>query len=196
MNNDPLNRPVAEYLIPKATAAGDLILASFKQRFAAFIIDLIIIASIFCTIIFVFANNYVQASSIMTHLTTLYAIWGVYVVGCSTSKISATIGQSLIRIHLYSLFTGGINFNTALIRFILISYPCAIAIFPASNLLSEIFLPASFVANNNDDNMNYTILVIAGLVQIFLLLPLLSGNYRNISWDKTLRCCVIRRKIY
>lgn len=191
--NDPLNRPIAQHLIPQAAAAGDLILATFRQRLMAFCIDAIIISSIYTSIIF--SCTYYGIKTI-PFLMLFCMIWGGYVIGFSASKLSATLGQKLMHIHLYSLFSGGINFTTAFTRFILISYPTLIGFAACSDLLYELLPLERTPTQTTDENLGYTILAMASLMQIALLLPLIFGNYRNVSWDKTLRCCVIKQKIW
>ncbi len=195
MTQDPLNRPLPEHLVEKSGLAGDLILATSSSRFFAFIIDFCLIMILFITSICLLENHILA----LNHWLLFYLIWGAYCVIFATNKTSATIGQKIFHIHLYSLFTPKITMANAVARFILMSYPFAFFLYLGNDLLVDILIFAGLsqqnVTNKFDGSANYSLILIAIFLQLFNSWPFISGNLRNVSWDKTFRCCVIKQRI-
>jgi uncharacterized RDD family membrane protein YckC len=193
VTQDPLNRPLPEHLVKPTGSAGDLILASGLSRFLSFAIDMIVV-----TILFIVSMNLLQPYiSHINFCLLFYVIWGLYCVLCALTKSSATIGQKILQIHLYSLFTPKITLATAFARFILMSYPFALFIYLADDLFDNLLMSNNLATNNASIKHydNYSLLFIAMFLELLILWPFISGNLRNVSWDKTFRCCVIKQRI-
>jgi uncharacterized RDD family membrane protein YckC len=198
VTHDPLNRPLPDHLLPKMQAAGDVMLAGFLSRLISCMIDSALILAIFYCVIWLLVEKYgaISANIVCICLLTL---WGFYLTIFSVTKGSATIGQKLTKIRLYSLFTAEITLGIALNRFILMSYPIIIASCIAPTIIANYLLPNEMVQigmDNLEESLIYTILFVCICVQLFLLFPLITNNFRNISWDNTLRLCVIKTTLY
>jgi uncharacterized RDD family membrane protein YckC len=197
MNNDPLNRPLPEHMLPKQQPSGDLILAGFINRSIACLIDTILVFAIFYGSCFALSKQYGAISSNIV-CGGILLIWASYIIIFSIIRGNSTIGQKITKIRLYSLFSDKITFGIALYRFILISYPILIASCVAPSFIAEILLPNKMlhIEGSINENLSNTILLVCTFIELILLFPLLSNNYRNVSWDKTLRLCVIKYKLY
>lgn len=193
---DPLNRPLPEHLLPQQVSASELILATSLSRFFSFIIDVIII-TLLTAILSNFINKYIISLNVDNIILLFYIIWGIYIIAFALSRFDSTIGQNIVNVKLYSLFSHKISFVSAIARFILMSFS-TIAIIHIS--IDLFFLNNEYTNLNGNiiktkNSINYSLLLMVICLQLFILWPFLSGNLRNVYWDKILRCCVIKQKI-
>jgi uncharacterized RDD family membrane protein YckC len=196
--HDPLNRPLPAHLVPEIPSAGDVMLANFWQRSFAFLADIAFIFFLCCSLLWI--CNYYDLLLTAQQVTLVFCVvWAAYVVMFSISRCHATLGQLMMGIHLYSLFNSKISSIAAFVRFLLMATPSMTMMY-----VTMVYLfPDNFSALKASDKTVITpnetvifmVLTIAGLAQLAMLWPLLSGHYRRIVWDNSLRCCVVRKRL-
>jgi uncharacterized RDD family membrane protein YckC len=191
LSYDPLQRPLPAHLVPNMPSAGDVMLATFWQRCTAFLVDMAFIFFLCCCVLWI-CNHYGVAINVAQGVVFFCVIWATYVTLFSISRWHATLGQLMVGIHLYSLFNNKIGWLAALVRFLLMAAPSMTILY----VIVVFVFPEMFVALELADNTTvFMVLTIASLAQLTMLWPLFSGHYRQILWDSSLRCCVVKKRI-
>lgn len=198
---DPLQRPSLTSSTASLPFASEVLMASAARRFAACIIDLLLVIMLVYWVALPLAAEFLpyehrrisQLSILLFFLT-----WGTYATISNATILRATPGQMIMRIYVATLFGNTISPFASIGRFIIFSAPTLCMIVLGANEVLQI-LPPGFSSNATLD-MTYSSLselfyIIPVLVQFLMIWPMLRGNYSRVLWDRLFHTCVLRTNL-